>query len=140
MKRKAGNRWHLCTATLVAFSQVLLNLKGMKKIEAIIKPFKMEDVRDALIELGIDGVTVSQVKTLGRRNAHTDAAGGSEYVVDFLPKLKLELVVVDSRVGRTIQAIVRKARTGKFGDGKVFVVPVQEVIRIRTEERGESAV
>jgi nitrogen regulatory protein PII len=112
----------------------------MKKIEAIIKPFKMEDVRDALVELGIDGVTVSEVKMLGRRKAHTDAAGGGEYVIDFLPKLKLELVVVDNRVGRTIQAIVSKARTGKFGDGKVFVVPVQEVIRIRTEERGESAI
>jgi nitrogen regulatory protein P-II 1 len=110
----------------------------MKKIEAIIKPFKMENVRDALVELGIDGVTVSEVKMLGRRKAHTDAAG--EYVIDFLPKLKLELVVVDNRVGRTIQAIVSKARTGKFGDGKVFVVPVQEVIRIRTEERGEAAV
>ena len=97
-------------------------------------------MRDALIELGIDGVTVSEVKMLGRRSAHTDASGSSEYVIDFVPKLKLELVVVDNRVGRTIQAIVRKAHTGKFGDGKVFFVPVQEVVRIRTEERGESAV
>jgi nitrogen regulatory protein P-II 1 len=106
------------------FSSTAPTSEGMKKIEAIIKPFKMEDVRDALIELGIDGVTVSEVKMLGRRSAHTDASGSSEYVIDFLPKLKLELVVVDNRVGRTIQAIVRKARTGKFGDGKVFVVPV----------------
>jgi nitrogen regulatory protein P-II 1 len=112
----------------------------MKKIEAIIKPFKMEDVRDALIESGIDGVTVSEVKMLGRRGAHTDKSGGSEYVIDFLPKLKLEIVVADNRLRHTIETILRKARTGKFGDGKVFVVPVQEVIRIRTGERGESAV
>ena len=114
--------------------------RGMKKIEAIIKPFKMEDVRDALIESGIDGVTVSQVKMLGRRDAHTDTSGGSEYVIDFLPKLKLEIVVADNRLQKTIETILRKARTGRFGDGKVFVVTIQEVIRIRTGERGESAV
>lgn len=100
----------------------------------------MEEVREALIEMGIQGVTVSEVKMLGRQSGHTDIARGGEYTTDFLPKLKFEIVVVDSRVRRTVETIVRKARTGKIGDGKVFVFPVQEAIRIRTSERGESAV
>jgi nitrogen regulatory protein P-II 1 len=112
----------------------------MKKIEAIIRPFKMEDVREALIEMGVEGVTVSEVKMAGRQSGHTDISRGGEYTADFLPKLKFEIVVVDSRVRRTVETIVLKARTGKICDGKVFVVPVQEVIRIRTGERGESAV
>src|SRR5260221_11643328 len=100
----------------------------------------MDEVRDALIEIGVEGVTVSEVKMLGRRATHTSISSGGEYFSDFLPKLKFEIVVADNRVRRTVQAIVRKARTGKLNDGRVFVVPIQEAIRIRTGERGESAV
>jgi nitrogen regulatory protein P-II 1 len=112
----------------------------MKKIEAIIKPFKLEDVREALIEIGVEGVTVSQVKMLGRHADHTGISSGGEYVSEFLPKLKFEVVVADNRVSRTIRAIVGTARTGRINDGKVFVVPIQQAIRIRTGERGEAAV
>jgi nitrogen regulatory protein P-II 1 len=112
----------------------------MKKIEAIIKPFKMEQVREALIEIGVEGVTVSEVKMSGRHADHTSISRGGEYFSDFLPKLKFEIVVADSRVRRTVQAIVGKARTGRINDGRVFVVPIQEAIRIRTGQRGESAV
>jgi len=112
----------------------------MKKIEAIIKPFKLEEVKDTLHELGIQGMTVSEVKGFGRQKGHTEIYRGAEYTVDFLPKLKLELVVADSQVDTAIAAIVKGARTGKIGDGKVFVSPVEEAIRIRTEERGEAAV
>jgi nitrogen regulatory protein P-II 1 len=111
----------------------------MKKIEAIVKPFKLDDVRAALIEMGVEGVTVSEVKMLGRHPDHTAISRGGKYQSDFLPKLKVEIVVADNRVRRTVQAIVGKARTGRINDGRVFVVPVQEAIRIRTEERGESA-
>lgn len=112
----------------------------VKKIEAIVKPFKMEQVREALIEIGVEGVTVSEVKMLGRHADHTSISRGGEYFSDFLPKLKFEIVVADSRVRRTVQAIVGRARTGRINDGRVFVVPIQEAIRIRTGERGESAV
>jgi len=112
----------------------------MKKIEAIIKPFRMDEVREALIEIGVEGVTVSEVKMLGRRADHTSISSRGEYFSDFLPKLKFEIVVADNRVRRTVQAIVRKARTGRLNDDRVFVVPIQEAIRIRTGERGESAV
>lgn len=112
----------------------------MKKIEAIIKPFKMEQVREALIEIGVEGVTVSEVKMLGRHADHSSISRGGEYFSDFLPKLKFEIVVADSRVRRTVQAIVGKARTGRINDGKVFVVPIKEAIRIRTGERGDAAV
>ena len=112
----------------------------MKKIEAIIKPFKLDDVREALIEMGVEGVTVSEVKMLGRHADHTATARGGEYFSDFLPKLKFEIVVPDNRVRRTIRAIVGKARTGRINDGRVFVVPIQEAIRIRTGERGETVV
>jgi len=115
-------------------------LLGMKKIEAIIKPFRMDQVREALIEIGVEGVTVSEVKMLGRRVDHTSMSRGGEYFSDFLPKLKFEIVVADNRVRRTVQAIVGKARTGKINDGRVFVVPIQQAIRIRTGERGEAAV
>lgn len=112
----------------------------MKKIEAIIKPFKLEEVKDALGEIGIEGMTVSEVKGFGRQKGHTDIYRGSEYTVDFLPKIKLDLVVPTEVADRVVDAIVRAARTGKIGDGKVFVSEVEEAVRIRTEERGNLAV
>ena len=112
----------------------------MKKIEAIIKPFKMEDVKEALAEVGIEGMTVSEVKGFGRQKGHTEIYRGSEYTVDFLPKIKIELVLGDDRVDAAVKAIVGAAKTGKIGDGKIFVSPVSEAIRIRTEEKGEAAV
>lgn len=112
----------------------------MKKIEAIIKPFKMEDVKDALSEIGVEGMTVSEVKGFGRQKGHTEIYRGSEYTVDFLPKVKFEVVVTDDRVQRAVDAIVQSAKTGKIGDGKVFVMPIEDAIRIRTEERGEGAI
>lgn len=112
----------------------------MKKVEAIIKPFKLEEVKDALGEVGIEGMTVSEVKGFGRQKGHTEIYRGSEYTVDFLPKIKLELVLADNRVETAITAIVKAAKTGKIGDGKIFISPVQEAIRIRTEEKGEAAV
>ena len=112
----------------------------MKLIQAIIKPFKLDEVKDALIELGIQGMTVSEVKGFGRQKGHTEIYRGSEYSVDFLPKIKLEIVVADGEVEAAVAAIIKAAKTGKIGDGKVFVSPVEEAIRIRTEEKGESAV
>ena len=112
----------------------------MKKIEAIIKPFKLEEVKDALSELGIEGMTVSEVKGFGRQKGHTEIYRGSEYTVDFLPKIKIEVVVMDSLLEGALAAIVKAAKTGKIGDGKVFVSPVEEAVRIRTEETGEKAV
>ena len=112
----------------------------MKKIEAIIKPFKLEEVKDALSELGIEGMTVSEVKGFGRQKGHTEIYRGSEYTVDFLPKIKLELVLDDSKLDAAVGAIVKAAKTGKIGDGKVFVSTVEDAIRIRTEEKGDSAV
>jgi nitrogen regulatory protein P-II 1 len=112
----------------------------MKKIEAIVKPFKMEDVKEALAEIGIEGMTVSEVKGFGRQKGHTEIYRGSEYTVDFLPKVKFEIVLADDRVQRAVDVIVQSAKTGKIGDGKVFVVPIEEVIRIRTEEHGENAI
>ncbi len=112
----------------------------MKKIEAIIKPFKMEDVKEALTEIGVEGMTVSEVKGFGRQKGHTEIYRGSEYTVDFLPKVKFEIVLADENVAKAIKAIVDSARTGKIGDGKVFVLPVEDAIRIRTEERGENAI
>ena len=112
----------------------------MKKIEAIVKPFKLEEVKDALGEIGIEGMTVSEVKGFGRQKGHTEIYRGSEYTVDFLPKIKLELVIADSQVEAAVGAIVGAAKTGKIGDGKIFVMPIDEAVRIRTEEKGESAV
>ena len=112
----------------------------MKKIEAIIKPFKMEDVKDALAEVGIEGMTVSEVKGFGRQKGHTEIYRGSEYTVDFLPKVKFEIVLDDANVQTAVNAIIKAARTGKIGDGKVFVLPIEEAIRIRTEERGAAAI
>ena len=112
----------------------------MKKIEAIIKPFKLEEVKDALSELGIEGMTVTEVKGFGRQKGHTEIYRGSEYTVDFLPKVRIEVVVADSLKQQAVEAIVRAAHTGKIGDGKVFVSNVESAIRIRTEESGEGAV
>ncbi len=112
----------------------------MKLIKAIIKPFKLDEVKEALHEIGIKGLTVSEVKGFGRQKGHTELYRGAEYVVDFLPKLKLEIVVVDDVVEQVVDLIIEKAQTGKIGDGKIFVMPVDEVIRIRTRESGESAV
>ena len=112
----------------------------MKKIEAVIKPFKLDDVREALTEIGISGMTVSEVKGFGRQKGHTEIYRGAEYAVDFLPKVKVELVLADEDVERAIDIIVESARSGKIGDGKIFVLPVEEVIRIRTGERAEAAI
>ena len=112
----------------------------MKKIEAIIKPFKIEEVKDALSELGIEGMTVTEVKGFGRQKGHTEIYRGSEYTVDFLPKIKLEVILADGAVDGAIKAIVSAAKTGKIGDGKVFVLPVENAIRIRTDETGDKAV
>ena len=112
----------------------------MKKIEAIIKPFKLEEVKDALSEIGIEGMTVSEVKGFGRQKGHTEIYRGSEYTVDFLPKVKIETVVADSQKDAAVAAIVKAAKTGKIGDGKVFVSAIEEAIRIRTDEKGDSAV
>jgi nitrogen regulatory protein PII len=112
----------------------------MKKIEAIIKPFKLEDVKEALSGLGVEGMTVSEVKGFGRQKGHTEIYRGSEYTVDFLPKLKIELVLADGNVEAAVSAIVKAAKTGKIGDGKVFVSSIENAIRIRTEETGEQAV
>src|SRR5260221_7411983 len=112
----------------------------MKKIEAIIKPFKLEDVKEALASLGVEGMTVAEVKGFGRQKGHTEIYRGSEYTVDFLPKIKLELVLPDGKVEAAVEAIVKAAKTGKIGDGKVFVSPVENAIRIRTDEKGDTAV
>jgi nitrogen regulatory protein P-II 1 len=112
----------------------------MKKIEAIIKPFKLEEVKDALGEIGIEGMTVIETKGFGRQKGHTEIYRGSEYTVDFLPKVKIELVVSDSRADEAVATIVKAAKTGKIGDGKVFVSNIEEAIRIRTEEKGDKAV
>ena len=112
----------------------------MKKIEAIIKPFKVEEVKEALNEIGIEGMTVTEVKGFGRQKGHTEIYRGSEYTVDFLPKIKIEIVLADEAVEAAIAAIIRSAKTGKIGDGKVFVLPIENAIRIRTEEAGEKAV
>jgi len=112
----------------------------MKKLEAIIKPFKLEEVKDALSQLGVEGMTVSEVKGFGRQKGHTEIYRGSEYTVDFLPKIKIEVVLTDDIVGRAVESIIKAARTGKIGDGKVFVSSIEDAVRIRTSERGEHAV
>ena len=112
----------------------------MKKIEAIVKPFKLDEVREALSEVGVTGLTVTEVKGFGRQKGHTELYRGAEYVVDFLPKVKLEIVVEDDMVERAVEAIVRTARTGRIGDGKIFITSVEDVIRVRTGERGKDAI
>ena len=111
----------------------------MKKIEAIIKPFKLDEVREALSEVGVAGLTVTEVKGFGRQKGHTELYRGAEYVVDFLPKVKVEMIVGDAMVERAIEAIVKAARTGKIGDGKVWTTPVESIVRVRTGERGTDA-
>jgi nitrogen regulatory protein P-II 1 len=122
------------------FPQLQTQPTYMKKIEAIIKPFKLEEVKDALSEIGAEGMTITEVKGFGRQKGHTEIYRGSEYTVDFLPKIKIELVVADGRLDAAVAAIVKAAKTGKIGDGKVFVSKIDEAIRIRTEEKGEQAV
>ena len=112
----------------------------MKKIEAIIKPFKLDEVKDALNEIGLQGITVTEAKGFGRQKGHTELYRGAEYVVDFLPKVKIELVLDDDQVERAIEAILNAAKTGRIGDGKIFVTPVEEAIRIRTGEKGGEAI
>jgi nitrogen regulatory protein PII len=112
----------------------------MKLIIAIIKPFKLEEVKDALSGIGIEGMTVTEVKGFGRQKGHTEIYRGSEYTVDFLPKVKIEIALGDELVSKTVETIIKAAKTGKIGDGKVFVVPLDEVVRIRTDERGEAAI
>ena len=113
---------------------------SLRKLEAIIKPFKLEEVKEALTELGIEGLTVSEVKGFGRQKGHTEIYRGSEYTVDFLPKVKIEIVLADEMVDKAVTVVVGAAKTGKIGDGKVFVLPVEHAVRIRTEEIGEKAV
>ncbi len=112
----------------------------MKKVEAVIKPFKLDEVKDALNAIGVQGITVSEVKGFGRQKGHTELYRGAEYVVDFLPKVKLEIIASDNLVAKIIETIETAAKTGRIGDGKIFVTPVEEVIRIRTGERGDTAI
>jgi len=112
----------------------------MKKIEAIIKPFKLDEVKDGLNEIGIQGMTVTEVKGFGRQKGHTELYRGAEYVIDFIPKIKVEIVTADSLVQKVVSTIERVAKTGKIGDGKIFVYPIEDIVRIRTGERGEAAV
>ena len=128
---------------IVAFANTRESLsftKPMKKIEAIVKPFKLGDIKEALQEIGVEGMTVSEVKGFGRQKGHTEIYRGSEYTVDFLPKVKIELVVADSKKEAVVSTIVKAAKTGKIGDGKVFVSTIEEAIRIRTDERGDTAI
>jgi nitrogen regulatory protein PII len=129
----------LIPAAKLAISKRGSNLAAMKKIEAIIKPFRTEAVKDALTEIGIEGMTLSEVKGFGRQKGHSEIYRGSEYTVDFLPKVKFEVVVTDDRAQRAVEAILIAAKTGKIGDGKVFVSEVELAVRIRTEERGAEA-
>ena len=112
----------------------------MKMVVAIIKPFKLDDVREALSEVGMTGITVTEVKGFGRQKGHTEIYRGSEYTVDFLPKIKIEVILMDNQVDMAVAAIIKAAKTGKIGDGKVFIYPVEQAIRIRTEEKGDHAV
>lgn len=127
--------WHV-----PCFYLAPINGGFMKKIEAIIKPFKLDEVKEALQEIGLQGITVTEARGFGRQKGHTELYRGAEYVVDFLPKVKIELVVQDELVERTCEAIIGAAKTGRIGDGKIFVIPIEDAIRIRTGERGESAI
>ena len=135
MKRRESSTSHL-----LALYDVGSSLGAVKKIEAIIKPFKTEAVKDALAAVGIEGMTLSEVRGFGRQKGHSEIYRGSEYTVDFLPKVKFEIVVEDDRAQRVVEAILQSAKTGKIGDGKVFVTEIEQAIRIRTDERGSEAV
>jgi nitrogen regulatory protein PII len=139
MPANANDTGSSCPAALSASATLQLKKSNMKKIEAIIKTFRLDEVKDALGELGIQGMTVSEVKGFGRQKGHTEIYRGSEYTVDFLPKLKVELVLPDGRADEAVAAISKAAKTGKIGDGKIFILNVEEAIRIRTEEVGENA-
>jgi nitrogen regulatory protein P-II 1 len=116
-----------------------VGVKTVKRVEAIIKPFKLDEVKEALNEIGIQGITVSEVKGFGRQKGHTELYRGAEYVVDFIPKIKMEIIVSDELAAKVVTVIEQAAKTGRIGDGKIFVTPVEEVVRIRTGERGEDA-
>jgi nitrogen regulatory protein P-II 1 len=137
---KAAATCKSAPARITSFVQQSFTRPAMKKIEAIIKPFKLDDVREALSEIGVTGMTVTEVKGFGRQKGHTELYRGAEYVVDFLPKVKLEMVVKEDQLERCIEAISTAARTGKIGDGKIFVYPVEQVVRIRTGETGPEAI
>ena len=124
----------------MASTAIVSEASGMKKVEAVIKPFKLDDVKDALHDVGVSGITVTEVKGFGRQKGHTELYRGAEYVVDFLPKVKVEAVVEDDQVDRVVEAIESAARTGRIGDGKIFVLPVEQAIRIRTGDRGADAI
>ena len=132
-----GQLFMLLSSALVFLSE---GEAQMKKVEAIIKPFKLDDVREALSEIGVTGMTVAEVKGFGRQKGHTELYRGAEYVVDFLPKVKIEIVVQDDHVERAVETIAQAARTGKIGDGKIFVTNVERVVRIRTGEEGNDAI
>src|SRR5213083_2598242 len=141
--RRPKGQYALCGGFYASRCSSTLGRKvagGMKKIEAIIKPFKLDEVKDALHEVGIQGITVTEAKGFGRQKGHTELYRGAEYVVDFLPKMKLEVVLEDHLVERAIEAIRQAAATGRIGDGKIFVLNVEEAIRIRTGERGPDAI
>jgi nitrogen regulatory protein PII len=140
IQRKSGSERRSLTRALLALCDAGSTLGAVKKIEAIIKPFKTEAVKDALAAVGIEGMTLSEVRGFGRQKGHSEIYRGSEYTVDFLPKVKFEIVVDDDRAQRVVEAILQSAKTGKIGDGKVFVTEVEEAIRIRTDERGGEAV
>jgi nitrogen regulatory protein P-II 1 len=123
----------------LAFEQNDSGVRSLKKVEAIIKPFKLDEVKEALNEIGIQGITIAEVKGFGRQKGHTELYRGAEYVVDFIPKIKIEIIVSDEVVTKVIDIIEQSAKTGRIGDGKIFVTPVEEVVRIRTGERGEDA-
>lgn len=131
---------HLQIRRMLAVTNIPIGKKHMKLIKAIIKPFKLEEVKDALADLGIEGMTVSEVKGFGRQKGHTEIYRGSEYTVDFLPKSMIEIAVSDEVVNKVVDKIIEAAKTGKIGDGKVFVLPIEEAVRIRTDERGDEAV
>jgi nitrogen regulatory protein P-II 1 len=134
------HRQWIAPSAVPAMAIGTLNNIAMKKVEAIIKPFKLEEVKDALGEIGIQGMTVTEAKGFGRQKGHTEIYRGAEYTVDFLPKLKIELVIADQQVESAVNAIIKAAKTGKIGDGKIFVSNIEEAVRIRTEEKGEQAV
>ncbi len=138
---QGGDNWHVwCKAPCRALVTTTIGGVPVKKIEAIIKPFKLDEVKEALHEIGVSGITVTEAKGFGRQKGHTELYRGAEYVVDFLPKVKLEVVVADGLAQRVVEAIAAAAQTGRIGDGKIFVIPVESALRIRTGERDDDAI